>query len=217
MRDTQHVSSYTPPTVASAVLRSRLRVENLVSHSHGPVSFSLDEGECMGLSGASGSGKTLLLRAIADLDPHSGEVSLDGVECRSMRGHVWRRYVGMLPAESQWWWPTVGEHFSQIDTELLGSLGFERTVLAWAVTRLSSGERQRLALLRLLAQQPRVLLLDEASANLDNSNVQRVEKLIADYRIERNACVVWVSHDMEQIARIGGRNCQLADGKLVSA
>ncbi len=201
----------------SVVLRARLRVEKLTSHSFGPISFSLDEGECMCLSGPSGSGKTLLLRALADLDPHGGEVSLDEVECRNMRGHVWRRYVGMLPAESQWWWPTVGEHFNEIDAEKLEWLGFERTVMGWPVTRLSSGERQRLALLRLLAHQPRVLLLDEASANLDDSNVRRVETLIADYRARHGACVVWVSHDMQQIARIGGRHCMLADGRLESA
>ncbi len=81
MRDTQDVVTPTSsPTSISAVLRSRLRVDQLVSYSLGPVSFSLDEGECMGLSRPSGSGKTLLLRAIADLDPHAGEVSLDGVE-----------------------------------------------------------------------------------------------------------------------------------------
>lgn len=218
MRDTQNVVTPTSsPTMTRAVLRSRLRVEQLVSHSLGPVSFSLDEGECMGLSGPSGSGKTLLLRAIADLDPHAGEVSLDGVACRSMRGHLWRRRVGMLPAESQWWWPTVGEHFTRIDAEMHALLGFERAVLHWPITRLSSGERQRLALLRLLAQQPQVLLLDEPSANLDNNNVRQVETLIADYCGRHNACVVWVSHDLEQIARLGGRHYRLADGKLVDA
>lgn len=218
MRDTHDIVTPTSsPAMTGAALRSRLRVEQLASYSLGPVSFSLDEGECIGLSGPSGSGKTLLLRAIADLDPHAGEVSLDGVACRSLRGHLWRRRVGMLPAESQWWWPTVGEHFTRIDTELHALLGFERAVMHWPVARLSSGERQRLALLRLLALQPQVLLLDEPSANLDNNNVRRVETLIADYCARHNACVVWVSHDLEQIARIGGRHCRLADGKLVDA
>ncbi len=134
-----------------------------------------------------------------------------------MRGHLWRRHVGMLPAESQWWWPTVGEHFINIDAEMHAMLGFECAVMHWPVTCLSSGERQRLALLRLLALQPQVLLLDEPSANLDNNNVRRVEALIVDYCARHNACVVWVSHDIEQIARLGGRHCRLANGKLVDA
>lgn len=214
MRDTQHAVNH--PTRTLLNMHARLRVEDLVSHNLGPVSLSLDAGECVCLSGPSGAGKTLLLRAMADLDPHTGQVLLDGVECQRLRAHEWRRRVAMLPAESHWWHPTVGEHFLHADAALVESLGFERGVMAWQVSRMSSGERQRLALLRMLTHQPRVLLLDEVSANLDAENVRRVETLIAAYRAEHNAAVLWVSHDMEQIARISTRHCMLADGKLVN-
>lgn len=215
MRETQHAIADVAVLPLPLQVQPRLRVEDVVSHSLGPVSFGLEAGECVCLSGPSGAGKTLLLRAIADLDPHTGQVFLDAVECRSMQGHEWRRRVGLLLAESHWWRPAVGEHFTQVDTVLLESLGFERKVLGWPVSRLSSGERQRLALLRLLARQPQVLLLDEPSANLDPDNVRRVEQLITAYRSQHYTAVLWVTHDPEQIARIGGRHCRLADGKLV--
>ena len=211
MRDTQHAVTHPANTLLN--MRARLCVENIVSHNLGPVSLDLSAGECVCLSGPSGAGKTLLLRAIADLDPHSGLVWLDGVECQHLRAHEWRRRVALLPAESHWWYPTVGEHFLHADVAPVELLGFEREVMAWQVSRLSSGERQRLALLRMLTHQPQVLLLDEVSANLDQENVQRVETLIADYRAEHSAAVLWVSHDPEQIARISTRHCRLVNGQ----
>ena len=75
--------------------------------------------------------------------------------------------------------------------------------------RLSSGERQRLALARLLANRPRVLLLDEPTANLDPVNIHRVEQLVKDYLAEQQAACLWVTHTREQIARIADRELDL--------
>lgn len=169
----------------------------------------------MCLSGPSGAGKTLLLRAIADLDAHEGEVFLDGVECRSVNAALWRREVALLPAESQWWYDTVGEHYQDdVDLDLLARLGFGREALQWQVSRLSSGERQRLALLRLLSLSPKVLLLDEPTASLDPENVQRVEDIITHMRRERQVAVLWVSHDPYQAQRLAARRSFLANGSL---
>ena len=106
----------------------------------------------------------------------------------------------------------VGEHTLWVDG--LEKLGFDETVLSWSVDRLSSGERQRLALLRLLANQPQALLLDEPTANLDASNVGQAETLISSYRVDRQAPVLWVSHDAGQIARVASRHYELANGRL---
>lgn len=183
----------------------------------GPCTLALAPGECVCLSGPSGAGKTLLLRAIADLDPHDGEVNLNGESCTDMRAPQWRRRVGLLPAESAWWHDTVGPHFPNRDLQLLQQLGFSAEVLGWQVRRLSSGERQRLALARLLANRPEVLLLDEPTASLDPANVTRAEQLIADYRREHNATVLWVSHDPQQIARVCDRQLRLQDGCVEAA
>lgn len=185
------------------------------------VDLEINAGELVFLSGPSGSGKSLLLRAIADLDPHEGEVWL-GAEARSgMAPPLWRRRVGLLPAESFWWSETVGAHLPREGrdtqtTDWLHRLGFGPDVLTWSVMRLSTGERQRLALVRLLAQQPEVLLLDEATANLDPTNRDQVERLIDAYRRANQTAVLWVSHDPAQRQRLGARAYVIRDGLLVA-
>lgn len=174
------------------------------------------QNECVSLSGSSGAGKTLLLRAIADLDQHQGQVFLDDKECNDFGGSDWRRHVGLLPAESQWWSDKVGEHFMQTDYELLARLGFDKEVMQWQVNRLSSGERQRLALVRLLSLHPSVLLLDEPTASLDPVNVQRVEAVIQEYRSRNETAVLWVSHDPQQISRVADRGLYINNGQLLT-
>jgi ABC-type lipoprotein export system ATPase subunit len=139
----------------------------------------------------------LLLRAIADLDPNHGEVRLGDTVRSAVPGHQWRRLAGLLLAESHWWGDTVGEHHRHWSTEVLQALGFEEDVLHWRVRRLSTGERQRLALARLLANRPLALLLDEPVANLDSGNAQRVVQVIRHYQAQTQAPIFWVSHGDE--------------------
>ena len=108
----------------------------------------------------------------------------------------------------------VGEHFIDYDAEVLAKLGFSEEVMDWSVSRLSSGEKQRLALVRLLHNQPRALLLDEPTANLDPKNVTVFEKIIADYVRAHEACAIWVSHDQQQMQRVTQQCYQLIDGQL---
>jgi len=196
---------------------SRLRVIELANAFIGPLNFEARGAECICISGPSGSGKTSLLRAIADLDEHEGNVSLDGIECNGLRAPDWRRRVGLLPAESDWWYEHVGEHFAAVSEDGLKQLGFDSSMLGRKVLRLSSGERQRLALLRLLANEPQVLLLDEPTASLDPKNTRRAEQLIAKYRRKHGAPVLWVSHDPRQIKRVCDRHLRLRAGRLQSA
>jgi len=205
-----------PPAFVAGGSVARLKVKGLCLLALGPFNFDVERGECLGITGASGTGKTLLLRALADLDPHTGEVFLDGVEAGALPAPQWRRRVGLLPAESAWWSDTVGPHFNQIAPRRLSRLGFAPEVLQWEVARLSSGERQRLAFLRLLEGQPAVLLLDEPTANLDAENTRRLEALVRRYREQQGAAVVWVTHDLPQLERVSTRCCRLQNGRLES-
>ncbi len=183
----------------------KLVVEKLRFHVHGPFSFTINSCELVGLTGPSGVGKTLMLRALIDLDPHEGQIFVDDVECNNVSAPVWRKMVGMLPAETQWWHDKVGEHMNEPRMDVLERLGFDMDVLDWEVRRLSTGEKQRLGLVRLLCNSPEVLLLDEPTASLDISNAEEVEKIISEYSEERNVAVLWVTHDIEQLRRITRR------------
>jgi len=193
----------------------RLRIQQLVTRHVGPVDLSIGAGECVCIEGASGSGKTLLLRAIADLDPHRGEVRLDDTRCTSLPAPAWRRAVALLVAESQWWSEWIGDHFEYgVDAAWIEGLGLPAAAMDWQVARCSTGERQRFALLRTLMQAPAVLLLDEPTGNLDWDSTRRVESLLDDYRQQRQAALLWVSHDAGQIGRVAQRRYLLDNGRL---
>ena len=192
-----------------------LHLHQLLTHHVGPIDLSVQDGECVCIQGASGSGKTLLLRAIADLDPHGGEAYLDAGACSGLSAPDWRRSVALVAAESQWWSERVGDHFDQqLNSTWLALLGLPDEAIDWQVSRCSTGERQRLALLRTLLQEPAALLLDEPTGNLDRESTRCVEVLLAEYREQRRAALLWVSHDPDQIERVAQRSFILRDGQL---
>lgn len=191
-----------------------LQINRLRRLMIGPVTLVVDEGDCLSVSGASGSGKSLLLRAIADLDPHEGQLLLQGEPATDMPANAWRTRIGLLPPESSWWLPQVKDHFHNGMPVPLDHIGLSGDLLEQPVARLSSGEKQRLALMRLLSNRPQVLLLDEPTANLDPVNTGRVEAVIAEYLRAHQAAVIWVSHDPEQVARVANRRYEMCDGNL---
>lgn len=194
---------------------ARLRIDQFVTRHVGPIELAIGAAECVCIEGASGSGKTLLLRAIADLDPHGGEAYLDGESCSSLPAPAWRHLVALVVAEGQWWSERVGDHFDQgVDEAWLEQLGLPDSAMGWEVARCSTGERQRLALLRTLMQAPVALLLDEPTGNLDQESTRRVECLLAGYQRQRQAALLWVSHDAGQIERVAQRSFILNDGRL---
>jgi len=190
-----------------------LRLEDLQIANIEPISLTIAPGQCIGVSGESGSGKTRLLRAIADLDEHGGQVYEENIAQHQVKAHEWRRRVALLPAESQWWFDTVDQHFNT-RAKYIEALGFDQDVIHWNVSRCSSGEKQRLSILRMLSNCPRVLLLDEPTANLDSSNIARVEELIGDYLSEHNAIAIWVGHDAAQLERVSQQQYHLSGGQL---
>ena len=192
-----------------------LRVEKLRIGSLPSLSFAVADGECLAVEGPSGSGKTRILRAIADLDPNEGQLFLDGIERREMPATDWRKHVRYAAAEPGWWGDTPRQtlpatEFADARTlRLLTALGLDETLIDRQISRLSTGERQRLALARALLDEPRVLLLDEPTAALDAGATEMVEEVIR-FQLQARRSVLIASHDTELLDRLAHVRLQLA-------
>lgn len=181
----------------------------------GPVELRVDAGECVAVRGRSGSGKTVLLRSIADLDPHEGDCLLDGLRCSAMAAPVWRSRVTYVPADSGWWSERIADHFADpvAARSFLPRVGLPQEAMDWAVARLSTGERQRVALLRALTPANRVLLLDEPTSGLDAETRDQIEILLRE-RLGEGRAIVLVTHDPQLAQRLAHRSCLLEGGQL---
>lgn len=214
--------STTAPTPATAMDEPpRLRLAGLRSTLAGPFDLDVAGGECIAVSGRSGSGKSLLLRMIADLDPNEGEVALDGRDRRSFSPPAWRRRVVYSAAEPGWWHDTVAPHFPsgaalEAARALMPRLGLASALMDSPVVRLSTGERQRLALIRALTLEPPVLLLDEPTGPLDQDSTALVEAVLRE-RLAAGSTIVLVTHSPEQAARLGRQRFRMQQRRLVPA
>jgi len=187
-----------------------LHVENLRGHrghGGGPYSLVIPAGKCTILSGPSGSGKSLLLRMIADLDPNTGDVRLGATSRNAISGPAWRRQVIYVAADAGWWADDVSAHFDDFAhnrpefDRLAHQLGLRPDILSAQVSQLSTGERQRLTLMRALARHPRFLLLDEPTSALDQDTTLAVEAVLR--RVMAGGIgLLMVSHNPAQAARL---------------
>ncbi|MEP3278014.1 MAG: ABC transporter ATP-binding protein [Stappiaceae bacterium] len=192
-----------------------LRINNIRTALIGPIDLSISPGECIALMGPSGAGKSLLLRAIADLDPNEGTALIGESNRDQMPAYEWRRRVAYVPAESGWWGDRVGDHFdSEPDLgPLLTQVGLP-DALNWEVSRLSTGERHRLAIARALVGKPQALLLDEPTASLDADMTARIESLLHQ-QSEQGISILLVTHDSQQQDRMAKRHFLMNAGRLV--
>lgn len=192
-----------------------LRVEHLRIGSLPPLSFGVTSGECLAIEGPSGSGKTRILRAIADLDPVDGQLFLDGTERRELAPLVWRRAVRYVAAEPGWWTdtprgtlPALAGSRARV-VRFLAALGLAEDMLDRPVSLLSTGERQRIALVRALVDEPKVLLFDEPTAALDVAATALVEELIR-FQLLAGRSILIASHNNTLIDRLAHARLQLA-------
>lgn len=183
------------------------------------ISLDIRKGDFLSILGPNGSGKSTLLRLIAGiLRPESGTISLDDRALSSFHRKDLARVIAYVPQETTWLFPfTVTEVVLMGRTPHLNGLGFEGErdleVARWAlrqtnvlhlqekpITAISGGERQRVLIARALAQDPRILLLDEPNAHLDLFHQIEVFRILERLHREKGITVVSVSHDLNLAA-----------------
>ncbi len=194
------------------------RCAGIYTAAGGPFDLAAAPGQCLTIMGPSGVGKSLLLRALADLDPHRGDVFLGAQQQSLVAPHRWRQQVVYVPAAAGWWAETVAEHFSdfKVLADDLHALGLPVDCGTWPVARLSSGERQRLSLVRAVALGSPVLLLDEPTSNLDAESALATEAWLLARR-QAGVTLIWVTHDAAQALRVADVRLVLEHGGLHEA
>ena len=199
-----------------------LRVETLRIAPLPSLTFEVAGGECLAVEGASGSGKTRLLRAIADLDPVAGLIFLDGAERGEVPAPQWRGLVRYVAAEPGWWSDTPRATFApdRVDTgkleRQLANVGLTPLHLDRDIAQLSTGERSRLAFVRALQGEPKVLLLDEPTASLDTASSALVEEQIR-FQLFAGRTVLLATHDTGLAQRLAHTRLMLPKPREAAA
>ncbi len=199
------------------------------------IGFEVRPGDRLALVGPTGSGKSLVLRAVALLDPvDQGTIDWCGEAVADSCVPEYRSRVLYLQQRSPLLEGTVEDNlrmpFSlrvrkhrsferQPVDDLLRDLGRQGNLLAQRTTELSGGERQLVALLRALLCEPTVLLLDEPSAALDPESTAALERCVQGWysAASTDRAYIWVSHDPAQASRVSDRILNLEGGRLQEA
>jgi putative ABC transport system ATP-binding protein len=197
------------------------------------ITFSVETGEWLALTGPSGSGKSTLLGLLAGLDrPTSGQVFLDGVEISALAENKLARFrnerIGVV-FQSFHLIPTmtalenveaplyIGPHrrqATQLARQMLDQVGLSER-LNHLPHQLSGGEQQRVAIARALVGQPSLLLADEPTGNLDSATSKQVLGLVRILREQLGLTIIMVTHDA-QVAAYADRRLHLVDGQFVT-
>jgi len=218
---------------------STLIVKNLTRKNSQPpsqtllleaVNFKLKCGDRIALQGKSGSGKSLLMRAVVGLDPiDSGDVLLNGRTLNSDWICQFRAEVAYVPQRCSLLPGTVRQNLERAKqlrvhklkvynfdySQALAEIGYSSELLDRDVQLLSGGELQLVNLLRTLQFSPQVLLLDEPTAAMDVATTAQVEKWLLSWQAaDPQRAWIWISHDPNQCSRISNAVWRMENGQL---
>jgi iron complex transport system ATP-binding protein len=197
------------------------------------VSFAIDEAQIVSIIGPNGSGKTTLLKIInGTLFPDAGQMLIDGKETSRWSRKDIAQKVAIVPQETAVIFPFYAEeivlmgrfpHLSNYrfedkkDYRIVHEAMEKTDTLAFAARRfdeLSAGERQRVLIARALAQEPKVLLLDESTVFLDLKHQAQFLALLRQLNTAQQLTVIFVTHDINLAAQHADRIILLYSGKI---
>ena len=181
------------------------------------VSLAIPAGQLVCLVGPNGSGKTSLLHAIAGIGGPGGEARIDGVDLRTAPPAARPGLLSFLPASRDIRWPLIARDLIALGGGSSIPEGLElEPLLDRRVDRLSTGERGRVLIARALAPRPKLLLLDEPTANLDPLwQIRLMEMLKAQLRGSGRAALVAI-HDLDAAQRYADRILVMDGGRIVA-
>jgi len=198
------------------------------------VSLDIGENDFIAIMGPSGSGKSTIMNQLGILDvPTSGELYIAGRDVAKMtnleRTHMRRDIIGyifqkfylipLLSAYENVEYPLILK-YKQRDktgkaTDLLNAVGIDEEKSSHRPSQLSGGQQQRVAIARALVNDPRILLCDEPTGNLDRKTGTQIMDILIDLH-EKGKTVILVTHD-PKIAEYAHRTIQLEDGRIVES
>lgn len=223
-----------------AGVNSAIRFENVTAGYRGAavlegLSFAVEKGEMAAVIGPNGAGKTSLLRAVTGmLKPASGSVSLFGSDVLKIAAATRARLVGVVSQEMETPMSfTVEEIVAMGRTASAGRLrpplAEDRKAVRKAMvyadvvdmrdrpfSELSGGEKQRTVIAMVLAQQPRIVLLDEATAHLDMNHCLEIMQIVERLNREEKTTILMVSHDLNLSAEFCRRLLLMDHGRIVA-
>lgn len=198
------------------------------------INLTIDDGEFVGVIGASGSGKSTLCQHINGiLKGQDGQVTVDGLRTddKQVARSSLVRHVGLVfqYPEHQLFAETVEEELAfgcqnlgysaertaALGREYLGKVGLDESYLPRSPFRLSGGEKRRLALASILAMDAPILVLDEPTVGLDSGGRRQIGEIITTLNREQGKTILWVGHNLREIAALVDRLIVMADGRIV--
>lgn len=197
------------------------------------VDFSVEAGDCVAILGPNGAGKSTLLKCISRILSYSvGQITVDGADVAAMKPADRAKLVGYVPqttffADSTVFdavllgrkpyirWEATKNDINIVEN-LLEQLSLSHLALR-NVCELSGGEQQKVAIARALAQQPKVLLFDEPTSNLDLKNQIESVRFIREIAKDQNLAVVVTMHDLNLALRFANRFLMMKDNAICAA